>query len=406
MNRLYTLSHLFLLALLSSYTMGSRQLRGSHRTQIGVSRSLQAQDKTLKLKESDSLDHELNISSSDGVNMHHATDNLESIWSLISNRSDMTILKQLVDEAGLKSIFNRTDATPMTVFLPMDSAFVSFFEEQGTSYDELVKLQGSILTDLILYHISGDAALNMSELTPGSIFTMNTGDVLTASMTLDGSLVLKDAAGRSTSIIEWDITAGSSIIYIISRVLVSVPPTTIDEALLYNAEFSMSRSAFMAAKYAGLLSSSKANVTLLVPTNSAWDAALESLNLTRDDFFTKCTLLPAIMSSLILPNVYNLLELEHKAGSNYFVTFNSCSELYTEVTDDNKVYFRGAGASAGQSATIIEPDLVAGQFALIQKLDAVIIPGSKWGNKSCRYGPSPSPPPSSLKRSPPFAPKN
>ena len=89
---------------------------------------------------------------------------------------------------------------------------------------------------------------------------------------------LRDAAGRAAEILQEDIPAGKTAnAYVISRVLVPVRPANLGEALSANSNFSMFLRAMQVGGYNATLNSSTVNMTFLVPSNSAWPSALQTL---------------------------------------------------------------------------------------------------------------------------------
>jgi uncharacterized surface protein with fasciclin (FAS1) repeats len=173
---------------------------------------------------------------------------------------------------GFTSQLADMQRSKMTVFLPSDDAWEAFFEETDTNATELIQ-HPERLTSLLTYHIYTADAFLYADYQP---LTMASGDPLyPCKLMVTGAKGICDMAGRSAGLVDKRQVGGRVMVYVTDRVLLNVRPKTVDEALTLNTQFSAFRQAMAAANYTGLLASSTASVTLLVPTNSAFDEALQ-----------------------------------------------------------------------------------------------------------------------------------
>lgn len=213
----------------------------------------------------------------------------------------------------------------------------------------------------------------------------------------------------------------------IDRVMTPLQPRSLEEALLLDDDLSTTLAVLTAANFSGLLKARGGaggggpppSVTLLAPTNAAWEAAFLRLNVTSlEDLAANPTLLASVASTHLLGAVRSYQQLYDGAGTRYFSTLNSCSQIYCEIQDSPPSYpddeggeegeedmvrvsgggggglrLNGAGVTGGSSASITEADLIGGRLAVIHRLDSVLLPLVKWGGGKCRYGQPPSPPP-------------
>lgn len=260
-------------------------------------------------------------------------------------------------------------------------------------------------------------------------------------------IVLRDVAGRHAHIVDWatsltDIgvgqdskhegdpssppppvsTDGAWTALFIDRVMSPVRPMSLEEALILDEDLSTTLSVLTAANLTFLLKArgggqgATPSITLLAPTNAAWEAALLRLNLTSlEDLMDNPILVASVASTHLLTSVSSYQQLSDGAGTKYFSTLNTCSQLYSELEEDSsyeedpestadregegeggeRLMLNGAGVTGGSSASITEADLVGGRLAIMHRLDSVLLPLVKWGGR-CRYGQQvqpPSPPP-------------
>jgi uncharacterized surface protein with fasciclin (FAS1) repeats len=304
-----------------------------------------------------------------------------SLWDLITTRKDMQVLQRLCEAADLVPMLN-TSSQRTTMFLPVDSAFEAFFNETGSNLTALVR-DYQTLQDLLAYH-TVNKIVTQSDL-QASKSVMTKFDSLLLNHWFDGSILLVDQAGRTTDLIRTNVLAGPySIAHIIDRVLMPFRPSTVDDALQFNTQFQLFRAALEASgNFSGLLNSATANVTLMVPTNEAVVKALEDLNTTFVGLLSNSSLLQSIISAHILPSVVPWEKMLYFAGARYFPTCDSCSTFY--VYQDwwsGGLVLNGIGNTQSQTAAIVARDLVAGENALIQAVDAVMLPLKKW-SKHC-----------------------
>lgn len=320
------------------------------------------------------------------------------LWNLISSRTDLTILAELMASLdGFTSQLADMQRSKMTVFLPSDEAWEGFFEETDTNVTVFAE-HPVRLTNLLMYHIYTTDAYLYADYQP---LTMASGDPLyPCKLAVSGAKGLYDMAGRSTGLVDKRQVGGRVMVYVTDRVLLNIRPKTIDEALALNTQFSAFRQAMAAANYTGLLASSTASVTVLVPTNSAFDEALHIMNMTFADLLVNHTedggLLQTIVSSHITPSPTTYRTYEIWMNGQIFNTLNSCSSFATRqndttwdmvlkgigMIDEARVMSFSAPASGAPGAdplvqwlpAILDEDLIAGDHALMHVLDKVFLP--------------------------------
>lgn len=308
-----------------------------------------------------------------------------SLWQLIKRNEELTTLRLLVEVAGMVATLD-DPASTFTMFLPVNSAWDNFLGEVGSTMEQLTE-NNETLQGLLQYHIYTAAALPSIDILPGMIIPMANLDNLTIASLWNYYTVLTDLAGRTTAVLEWDLEAGTSIGQTTDRVLFPIRPRTVGEALMFNVHFSTFLSLLVATNNTALLNSSTANVTLIVPSDIAFAAALTEMNLTLAGLKKNITLMTTLVGAQIVSSVVTFDKFEEKAGIQYFSTLNPCAKFFSVQSETTgAISLQGSGQLVGQTTTIVEADLFAGRFALIQATDAVLLPLHKWGN-SCNVSP-------------------
>ena len=102
-------------------------------------------------------------------------------------------------------------------------------------------------------------------------------------------------------------------------------------------------------------------------------------DLTLSDLVQNTTLLSNLVGAHIVKKVLPWETILEDSYS-YFYTLNPCATFFSTQQPSGALLLQGQGMLQGRSANITESDLVAGKFALIQVLDAVLLPWHKYGS--------------------------
>ena len=135
-----------------------------------------------------------------------------TVVDIVVNSEVHNILEAAVIEADLAGALSGDG--PFTVFAPTDDAFIALAAALGAAPEDLLALPQ--LTDILLYHVVGAAALSTDLADGQTIATLNGADV-TVSIECDGSIFINDA-----QVILADIIADNGIVHVIDAVL--TPP--------------------------------------------------------------------------------------------------------------------------------------------------------------------------------------
>ena len=181
-----------------------------------------------------------------------------------------------------------------TVFAPTNVAFNQLFTDLGVDgIDDLTKEQ---LTPILLYHVVG-AKVKSTDLTNSYVTTLSTGPGnKNVSLKVDATnLELNGGVGITSA----DINATNGVIHVVDKVL--LPPTVVDIAL-DNDNFSILVSALVKAE---LVETLKGDGPFIVfaPTNDAFNALFEALDVTGIADLSKEALTPILLDHVVSGNV-------------------------------------------------------------------------------------------------------
>ena len=143
-----------------------------------------------------------------------------TIVEVAQGNADFSTLVSAVQAAGLVETLN--GAGPFTVFAPTNAAFEKIPAE--TLQGLLTPEQRDTLTAVLTYHVvSGrvDAATLIEQIQAGggsATVTTVQGGELTARV-VEGGVVLPDAAGNESRVVQTDVTASNGVIHAIDTVV-------------------------------------------------------------------------------------------------------------------------------------------------------------------------------------------
>lgn len=182
-----------------------------------------------------------------------------TIYDIVSDRSDLSVLKSAVDLAGLDG--NLTNDQDITLFAPTDQAFSALPTQM---LDELLADPSGILRDLLLDHVLG-RELRSTDMTDQQLLIMSNG--LLARIFIDqGSIIINEAMITVT-----DLEADNGVVHLLGAVLMPLPPpNTIYDVISNSTDLSVLKSAIDLAGLDEFLQMEE-DLTFFAPTNAAFD---------------------------------------------------------------------------------------------------------------------------------------
>jgi uncharacterized surface protein with fasciclin (FAS1) repeats len=140
----------------------------------------------------------------------------QTVQGVSSASGDFTIVLAAVNAAQLAGVLQ--NSTAITVFVPTDAAFESLIAELGSSLPTLLA-SPQFLVQVLSYHVIAGEVFKAALPIGTPITTLQAG-----AFTIDQSLVITDARGRTAHIIKTDVLATNGVFHVIDRVL--LPATT------------------------------------------------------------------------------------------------------------------------------------------------------------------------------------
>lgn len=285
-----------------------------------------------------------------------ATPELSTLVAAVEFASDNDDLINLLSDPGT-----------LTVFAPTNAAFDALAVELtgtpgATGADLLTPANKPLLRSVLQYHVLTNI-VSASEIPFGRPITSAQGSIF--KIDSGAPPVITDGRNRTANIITTDIEASNGIIHVIDRVILPADKTIVQTAqALATAsppEFTILVEAVVAANLAGTLSG-PGPFTVFAPTDAAFAALLDELDVTKAELLANRTLLTEVLSYHVVPGLVLRAEVPIGApirtvqGDSFTVSSNLV------VTD-----------ARGRTANIVDTDVLASN-GVIHVIDDVLLP--------------------------------
>jgi uncharacterized surface protein with fasciclin (FAS1) repeats len=259
---------------------------------------------------------------------------------------------------------------PYTVFAPTDDAFAALLEETEMSAEDLLGAEN--LADILLYHVVAgefNAAAVIELVGDADYVLVDTLAGIPVKVSVDmGSVYINDAMVALP-----DVEASNGVIHVVDSVIMP-PSKTITDIVVESAgmeegaEFTTLLAAVSQAELAETLAG-EGPFTVFAPTDAAFAAALEALNITAEDLLASEDLAGILLyhvvggeEALYSNDVAAALA---EAGEDGLMVETLNGASFTVTADDEGIYVDGA--------QIIVTDILASN-GVIHVIDAVILP--------------------------------
>ena len=344
------------------------------------------------------------------------------VASTEADEPEFTILLEAVESSERISEALSDDDVEYTVFAPTDEAFEALLELLEITPEELLA-EPDIVEAILLYHIVGDAVVPaedvmemdgeevptmLGDFAPVTIEITEDGDV----HILDGTdLVELEVAEEDTygTVITADIEADNGIIHVIDNVLIPTDEMLaehfamqpmgdmdndgdmdedddddeMDEEMMGNtiadivvasteaeeAEFTVLLAAVQAADEAIItaLSDPEAELTVFAPTDEAFEALLEALEMDAETLLADTEMLTTVLQYHVVEGAVMAEAVMEMDGEEIPTLLGEDATLTISVTDD--------GVVLNDSVNVIMTDIEADN-GVIHVIDAVLVPAS------------------------------
>lgn len=303
----------------------------------------------------------------------------QDIVDVAVENGGFTTLIAAVQEAELVDAL-KADG-PYTLFAPTDEAFATLLEETEMSAEDLLGTDN--LSDILLYHVvEGEFnAESVIELVGDADYVLVdtlAGIPVKVSVDEDGVHI------NDSTVVLPDVEASNGIIHVVDSVIMP-PSQTIAEIVVESAsmdedaEFTILLAAVLEAELAEALSDD-GPFTVFAPTDEAFAAALEALDISAEDLLASEDLASILLyhvvggeEALYSNDVADGLAEAAESGDSdmdeigiMVETLNGAS--FTVTTDEDGIYV--------DNAQIIVTDILASN-GVIHVIDTVILPSAE-----------------------------
>ncbi|MFN5911359.1 MAG: fasciclin domain-containing protein [Bacteroidota bacterium] len=284
-----------------------------------------------------------------GLSEAHAQTNVFD--NVIATSPNHTLLEAALVQEGLQTALQDPTAS-LTVFAPDDNAFNALATALNINIDGLLALPN--LNDILLYHVLG-VEVPASGVTNGAIVDP-LSPTNSLKLTVNGSNVFVNQAQVNAP----DLFADNGVVHSTNAVL--LPYTTVADIAIGSPDHTTLVAAVIEARLLPALTDPLASLTVFAPTDAAFTAALNALNLTAAEL-------------LASPDLSDIL-LYHVLGEEVLSTDLSNGMLANPLNTTNtlKVTLDVSGVFVNQAQVTI-PDLPADN-GTVHVLDAVVLPST------------------------------
>jgi transforming growth factor-beta-induced protein len=315
-----------------------------------------------------------------------ATDESTSVLDLAVEAGQFSALIAAIEAAGLGETLEGEG--PFTVLAPTDAAFAEAFEALGIDAETLLA-DTETLTAILTYHVIGQAADSklVATLDGQSVDTLN-GQALDVNV-VDGQIMINEA-----TVVSADLLADNGIVHVINGVLLppdvaaalgeaaapeepeepmepTIAETVVELAGGDPAEFTILLAALEAAGLVDALNNPEDELTVFAPTDAAFAAALEALELTAEELLASEDLAGILTYHVTGEGVFDAATVIAAAPIDELPTLNPDATLKVEVIDGSVVINEGAEPLGG--ATVVQADVFASN-GVIHVIDVVLLP--------------------------------
>ena len=267
-----------------------------------------------------------------------------SVFDIIQNSPNHTILEAGLIQANLDSVLSDTTSQMLTVFAPDDSAFYAYFNANGITSADL--LANPKLSNILLHHVVSGNVLSTS-LSNGEVTTLSGLDV---TVDLTNGVVIDNA-----KVTVADIAADNGVVHVINDILL---PTYDDvtEIITTSPEHTVLLQALQAANLVSTLQGA-GPFTVFAPTDAAFTAFLTANNLTA-----AALLADPNLSSILLNHVVGAKVLSTDLSNGNVTTLNN-TDVVVDLTNGVMI----------DNANVTAADIVADN-GVVHVIDGILVP--------------------------------
>jgi uncharacterized surface protein with fasciclin (FAS1) repeats len=217
-----------------------------------------------------------------------------NVVALAQATPSLSILVEAVVAADLAGALSAPGA--ITVFAPTNDAFAALLDELQVTKAELLANK-PLLEAVLGYHVLGAKVLK-AQVPAGKAITTSQGGIFKVDA-VGADLVITDGRNRTARITATDVPASNGVVHLIDRVILPADKTIVETAQAL-PQFSILVEAVVAAGLVADLSAA-GPFTVFAPTNDAFAALLDELQVTKAQLLADTALLGAVLGYHVLP---------------------------------------------------------------------------------------------------------
>ncbi len=273
-----------------------------------------------------------------------------TIVDVAKGNPDFSILVQALSITGLDQALDNKAAS-FTVFAPTNQAFADLLQELGLN--SLTDVPKATLSNILLYHVL-DGSKMAASITTAYYSTLSAGpaDKTNLSLYVDMETTMLNNRAK---IIATDVKADNGVIHVIDKVIL---PLSIVDIAVNNPTFSILVSALVKADLVSALSAD-GPFTVFAPTNTAFNALFNELDVSGIADLSADDLIPILLSHVVSGNVTS-----GQLSNVQVQTLNTEKKVMIDITNGVKVN--------GTSNVVLAN--VQGKNGVIHVIDKVIVP--------------------------------
>jgi len=212
---------------------------------------------------------------------------------------DLSILVEAVVAADLATTLSGPG--PFTVFAPTNAAFAALLDELQLTKTQLLN-DKPLLTAVLTYHVL-DGKVLKAQVPAGKAITTKQGGIFKIDAA-GPALTITDGRNRTAGIVATDIQVANGVVHLIDRVVLPANKNIVETAQALAAaspaEFTILVEAVVAAGLAPTLSGA-GPFTVFAPTDAAFAALLDELQVTKEALLADTTRLAEVLTYHVLP---------------------------------------------------------------------------------------------------------
>jgi uncharacterized surface protein with fasciclin (FAS1) repeats len=217
-----------------------------------------------------------------------------NVVELAQATPSLSILVEAVGAADLGGALSAPGN--ITVFAPSNDAFAALLDELGLTKAQLLANK-PLLEAVLGYHVLA-ARVAKAQVPAGKAITTTQGGIFKVDA-VGADLVITDGRNRTARITATDLPASNGVVHLIDRVILPADKTIVETAQAL-PQFTVLAAAIGAAGLVDALSA-PGPFTVFAPTDDAFAALLEELQLTQEQLLADTTLLGAVLGYHVLP---------------------------------------------------------------------------------------------------------